>query len=81
MDDACMKRAIKNGFWLSITTWTLMAVFISCINLIHEGLTIWFLKHCCNNGFDILKVYKSAILLIIFNIVIYLFIFFQTEQQ
>lgn len=81
MDDACMKTAIKNGFWLTITTWALMAIFIWCINLIHDGLTIWFLRYCCENDFDVLEISKGVFWICIFNIVLSLFLSLQTTEQ
>ena len=85
MDDACMKTAAKNGFWLLITAYVsislLAIIFTFGFKLIHDGLTNLFLNFCCEYGFDIVETTKAIFWLCIFNVVFSLFISIQTEVQ
>lgn len=81
MDNACMKRAIKYGFWLFITTWLTMPIFILCIEFIHADLTKIFINFCCENDFNIVETVKAVFWLSIFNIILSVIFSMQTNSN
>lgn len=74
-----MKSAAKSGFWLLITTWGLMFIFFMTLKTVHDGLLNIFLNICCNNGFDLIEISRAIVFLIIFNIVLSVMFFLQTN--
>jgi hypothetical protein len=81
MDDACMKTAAKNGFWLLITAYVSISLLAVIFTLIHSGLASLFLNFCCEYGFNIVETTKAIFWLCIFNVVFSLFISIQTDVQ
>lgn len=81
MDDACMKRAAKNGFWLITTSWTLFFIFAVLFKITHKGLYNSFISFCCNDDFNAAEIARGVLLLIIFNLIIWLIIVMQINSQ
>ena len=79
-----MKTAAKYGFWLIAADLALFIIFIICVTIfetIHKGLYNIFISFCCNDGFNTLEIARGALLLIMFNLIFWLIIILQIEQQ
>ncbi len=84
MQNNCTETTNEFIFWLFITICTgilgiiLLVVFFKIFYL---GLVKTFLSLCCNEGYDLAKISKSIIWVIVFNIVFSLNIFLSVYLQ